>query len=66
MKDYAKLCAPENCTFQAICCACGDRFGKPVKPDNSHGYCRPCGEQLAKGLPEPASTQLLSCLDEIY
>ena len=66
MRDFDKICALENCTFQAICCVCEERFGKAIKPDNSHGYCRTCAEQVAERLPEPASTQLLDSLDEIY
>jgi hypothetical protein len=38
--------AVEN--FQAICCVCQTRYGPHVKPDGSHGYCRPCGEKQVR------------------
>ena len=63
--NYADACRPENCTFQAICSVCGNRFGEATKPDRSHGHCAPCARTWAEDQPEPFRSKLLAKLEKL-
>jgi len=43
--DYS-LIDLNNCTFQAVCCVCKERYGPHTKVNHSHGYCDVHGAEV--------------------